>query len=83
MTSDSNNGGVSLSDLNVGGASNFYGPSPYSEDEGVRKNIAEKEKPTVPVTKELKTTIVIVAILLVFVILIPIIFDYVASIKNG
>ena len=74
-----------LNDMNVNGAYNHMESAPsYVNDAEVKNNIdvmQGKKKVTVTITKELKTVIIIAAILFVFIIFMPYVFDLINKIK--
>ena len=73
---------TSINDLNVDGAYNRINVAPdYVNDKQVRENMDFAKKNTVPVSKELKTVIVIAAILLIFIIVMPFLFDLISNIR--
>lgn len=53
----------------------------YTNNPVVKQNIEQYEKKTVPVSKELKTVIAIALILLIFIIFMPMIFDFLNDIR--
>ncbi len=72
----------SINDLNVDGAYNRMNVAPdYVNDSKVKENMEAPKKNTVPISKELKTVFIIAAILLVFIIIMPIIFDYINNLR--
>lgn len=73
---------TSINDLNVDGAYNKINVAPdYVNDQKVRENMDTSKKNTVPVSKELKTVIIIAVILLIFIIVMPFLFDLVSNIR--
>ena len=74
---------TSLNDLNVDGKYNKLEKSPYSNEPVVRENIEQHEKKTVKITvsQEMKLFLIIAAIMLVFIIIMPFIFDFVENIR--
>ena len=74
---------TSLNDLNVDGKYNKLEKSPYSDDENVRENIKNHEKKTVNITvgQEMKLFLVIAGIMLIFIIIMPFIFDLIENIR--
>ena len=82
---DNVSGGPSLNEMNVDGAYNHMESAPsYVNDAEVKNNIdviQGKKKVTVTITKELKTVIIIAAILFVFIIFMPYVFDLINKIK--
>ena len=53
----------------------------YVNDKQVKDNMEAPKKNTVTVSKELKTVIVIAAILLIFIIVMPFLFDLISNIR--
>lgn len=72
---------TSINDLNVVSDYNQMGRPEYTNDPKVMENINQQKKNTIPVSKELKTVIIIALILLVFIIIIPMVFDFVNDIR--
>ena len=73
---------TSINDLNVDGAYNKMNVAPdYVNDKQIKDNIESHKKNTVPVSKELKTVIIIALILLVFIIIMPMIFDFLNNLR--
>lgn len=72
---------TSLNDLNVDGAYNKLERPDYVNDPKVKMNMEGHKKNTIPVTKETKTFIIIVLVMLVFIFVMPIIFDFIRNIK--
>lgn len=72
---------TSIADLNVEGSYNQLEKPSYTNDPQVKQNMAEHKKNTVPISKELKTVIVIALILLIFIIIMPIIFEFINDIR--
>ena len=70
-----------LDDLNVNGSYNNMEAPDYVNDQKVIENMRGNKKNTITVTKELKTIIIISLILLVFIFLMPIIFDLLNNIR--
>ena len=67
---------TSLSDLNVEGTYNNMNAAPdYISDPQVMANIHPEKKNTITITKEIKTFIVIALVLLVFILIMPYLFD--------
>lgn len=78
---DNNQNEQSLDNLNVDGSYNQLETSKYSNDPKVIQNINETKKNTVPVSKELKTVIIIALFLLLFIIVMPMIFEFINDIR--
>lgn len=78
---DSNQNEASLTDLNVDGSYNQLEGQKYLSDPNVIKNINETKKKSVPISKELKTVIIITVFLLVFIIIMPMIFEFINDIR--
>lgn len=72
---------TSIANLNVEGSYNQLEKPSYANDPQVKQNMAEHKKNTVPISKELKTVIVIALILLIFIIIMPIIFEFINDIR--
>ena len=72
---------TSLSDLNVDGTYNKLEKPDYTNDPKVIENIESRKKNTIPVTKEMKTFIIIILVMLVFIFIMPSIFDFIRNIK--
>ena len=70
-----------LNDMNVNGAYNKMEAPEYVNDQKVVENINAPKKNTITITKELKTIIIISLILLVFIFIMPVIFDLVTNIR--
>ena len=70
-----------LNDMNVSGTYNKMEAPSYASDPKVAENINNHKKNTIPVTKELKTIIIISLLLLVFIIIMPIIFDLINNVR--
>ena len=74
---------TSLNDLNVSGEYNQFQTltTPFSDDEKVRENIEEhtKKRGTVTINQEMKTFIVIGIVLLIFIIIMPYVFDIITT----
>ena len=76
------NNNTALNDMNVDGTyHNFENPPAYTNDPEVRQNIENAKKNTVPISKELKLIIIISVIMLVFIFVMPTIFDFLRNIK--
>ena len=84
------NQGTTYTETNIGDLStnntaannnNNMEPPAYTRDPQVIDNIQNIGKKTVPITKELKTVIMIAGLLLVFIILIPIIVDLINKVR--
>ena len=72
----------SINDLNVDGSYNRLNvPPEYVNDVKVKENIEAPKKNTVPISKELKTVIVIALILLVFILVMPFLFDLISNLR--
>lgn len=72
----------SINDLNVDGSYNRLNvPPEYVNDVKVKENIEAPKKNTVPISKELKTVIVIALILLVFILIMPFLFDLISNLR--
>lgn len=78
---DNNQNEQSLDNLNVDGSYNQLETSKYSNDPKVIQNINETKKNTVPISKELKTVIIIALVLLLFIIVMPMIFEFINDIR--
>lgn len=74
---------TSITDLNVDGVYNHMEKAPdYVNSPEVRENINPTKKNTITITKELKTVIIIVGVMLAFVIIImPLLFDLINKIR--
>lgn len=74
---------TSLNDLNVDGKYNKLDKSPYSDEEKVRDNIDNRQKNNIKITldHEKKVFLIIVAVMLVFIIIMPFIFDLIENIR--
>jgi len=72
---------TSLNDLNVEGSYNNIERTDYSQDQQVRENIEGTKKNTIKITSEMKTFIIIALVLLVFIFIMPYIFDMLRDIK--
>ena len=70
-----------LNELNVNGSYNKMEAPEYVNDPKVVENIQGSTKKTIPITKELKTVILIALILLAFIILMPTIFNLINNIR--
>lgn len=82
VTSNASNNTSNINDLNVDGTYNRINVAPdYVNDKQVKDNMEASKKNTVPVSKELKTVIVIAAILLIFIIVMPFLFDLISNIR--
>jgi len=66
---------TSLNDLNVDGSYNQMLKPDYSNDPKVIENLQGPKKNTVTITKELKTFFLIAIVLLIFIFVMPYIFD--------
>ena len=67
---------TSLADLNVEGTyNNMNNPPDYTTDPKVMANIHPEKKNTITIGKEVKTFFIIAMVLLVFILLMPILFD--------
>ena len=74
---------TSITDLNVDGVYNHMEKAPdYVNSPEVKENINPTKKNTITITKELKTVIIIVGVMLAFVIIImPLLFDLINKIR--
>lgn len=74
---------TSLHDLNVDGKYNKLDKSPYSDEEKVRDNIDNRQKHNIKISldQEKKVFLLIVAVMLVFIIIMPFIFDLIENIR--
>lgn len=74
---------TSINDLNVEGNYNKLEASTYSNDPVVRENIENHNKKTVKITVsgEMKFIIIICVVILIFIIIMPFIFDLVENIR--
>ena len=72
---------TALNDLNVEGTYNKLEKPVYTNEPQVRENIENNKKNTIPVSKELKTVIIIALVLLIFIIFIPMVFEFVNDIR--
>ena len=73
---------TSISDLNVQGTYNNMNVAPdYTTDPKVMANLHPEEKNTVEIGKELKTFFILAMILLVFIFVMPFLFDLINSIR--
>ena len=74
---------TSINDLNVDGGYNHMEKAPdYVNSPEVKENINPTKKNTITITKELKTVIIIVGVMLAFVIIImPLLFDLINKIR--
>ena len=71
-----------LNDMNVNGTYNHMdAPPEYVNDQQVKENIVAPKKNTVPISKELKTVFIIALVLLVFIIVMPLLFDLLNNIR--
>ena len=73
-----------INNLNVDGAYNRMEKSEvpeYINDPQVRENMDPHKKNTVPITKELKTVIIIAIVLLVFIFIMPEVFDWISNLR--
>lgn len=70
---------TSLNNLNIDGAYNDMPKVDYSQDPKVRENMQKKN--TVTITSEGKVFLIIIAILLIFVFILPTIFDFITNIS--
>ena len=70
---------TSLNNLNIDGAYNDMPKVYYSQDPKVRENMQKKN--TVTITSEGKVFLIIIAILLIFVFILPTIFDFITNIS--
>ena len=73
---------TSLNDLNIDGTYNQMLKTDYSQEPKVRENIEKSKKNTIPITKELKTFLLIALVLFGFIIIMPYIFDFVRNIRR-
>ena len=81
LTSEPTNTESQLNDMNVNGSYNKMEAPDYVKDKQVMENINSPKKNTITITKELKTIIVISLILLVFIIIMPAIFNLINNIR--
>lgn len=73
---------TALNDLNVEGEYNGLSKVDYSQDPKVIENIqSSKKKNTITITGEAKVFLIIIAVLLLFTFVMPIIFDFVRDIQ--
>lgn len=73
---------TSIADLNVDGKYNRMEKAPeYVNSPEVRENINPTKKNTVTITKELKTVLIITGIILVFIIIMPVLFELLSKIR--
>jgi len=73
---------TALNDLNVEGEYNGLPKVDYSQDPKVMENIqSNKKKNTITITGEAKVFLIIIAVLLLFTFVMPIIFDFVRDIQ--
>ena len=73
-----------INDLNVDGSYNRIEkmePPSYVNDPQVRENMDSNKKNTVTITKELKTVIIMALVMLVFIFIMPVIFDLIRNIR--
>lgn len=70
---------TSLNNLNVDGAYNNMPKVDYSQEPKVKENMQKKN--TVTITSEGKVFLIIIAVLLIFVIVLPMIFDFITNIS--
>ena len=70
-----------LNSMNVDGTYNRLEAPSYVNDPQIKENVKQGQKKTVTVSKELKTVIVIAIILLIFIIVLPMLFDIVGKIS--
>lgn len=70
-----------INDLNVEGSYNqLSNDTPYANDAKVIQNIEESKKKTVPISKELRTVIILALILLLAILFMPNISDFISGI---
>ena len=72
---------TSLNDLNVEEGYNNIQTTDYSYDPKVRENIEGRKKNTITITGEMKIFIIIALVLLIFILVMPYIFDFLRDIK--
>ena len=73
---------ASINDLNIDGTYNNMNVKPdYVNDPKVLENMNEPKKNTIKVNKEMKTFILIALFLLVFIILMPVLFDLLNKVR--
>ena len=73
---------TSITDLNVDGQYNRMEKIPdYVNSPEVRENINPTKKNTITITKEMKTVLIIVGIMLIFIMFMPFLFDLVNKIR--
>lgn len=71
-----------INNMNIDGAYNRMNVAPdYVNEAQVKENIENAKKNTVPVSKELKTVIIIAAILFIFILVMPFLFDLISNIR--
>ena len=71
-----------INNMNIDGAYNRINVAPdYVNEAQVKENIENAKKNTVPVSKELKTVIIIAAILFIFILVMPFLFDLISNIR--
>lgn len=74
---------TSINDLNIDGEYNKLSNTEYSNDPKVIANINDqKKKNTVKISKEFSTFLLICAILLIFIFIMPYIFDFIRNIQS-
>lgn len=78
---DNNQNETSLDNLNVDGSYNQLEKQKYDNDKKAMQNIEGYKKNTVPISKELKTVIIIALILLLFILIMPTIFEFINNIR--
>ncbi len=73
---------TTINDLKVDGTYNNINVAPdYVNDQAIKEKMEEPKKNTVPVSKELKTVIIIAVVLLIFIIVMPFLFDVISNIR--
>ncbi len=73
---------TSINDLNIDGQYNRMEKMPdYVRDPEIQENIHPTKKDTVTITKEMKTVLIIVGVMLAFIIIMPFLFDLVSKIR--
>ena len=70
---------TSLNNLNIDGAYNNMPKVDYSQEPKVKENMQKKN--TVTITSEGKVFLIIIAVLLIFVIVLPMVFDFITNIS--
>ena len=71
-----------INNMNIDGTYNRMNVAPdYVNEAQVKENIENAKKNTVPVSKELKTVIIIAAILFIFILVMPFLFDLISNIR--